>query len=281
MRIVSKILIAITALALVGFVSVYALNSTITSPEALSSSLERAGVYTQGSVAMRSVINSSLADAKLDPKAVGYVVDSSVSADSVRQAAKPALQDITTMLGSSSFVAREIAFDMSSIKSQMIREAKLQGSYDAAFVMSRDMSDRLVLVKADEPDKTASLYVNYKSVSNSASWLGLAVLGGLILMIVLAFGKSYKRLAWPGWTFLIAGVIGLSLDYGVPFVLNATLLAPTAKGSGEYNGVVSGLVGALLETPNIYYYTLITVGLGLLATSMVMHKKHDKKEKKR
>lgn len=280
MRLIAKIIIIITSVALVALVLCYSVTQSLVTPKKLSSSLSNAGAYSMGADGLRSSFKQSLAAANVSGPEVDAILVAAVSTSAVEKAATPAIQNATEWLKNADARRLTVYLDLTSIKSQIVREAKLRRNIETGFVATREIPDQQNLLGGSGASKNIDgVRVAYRKVADLVWPLALGVAVGIGLLLLLSLRLPHKRLAWPGWVLLAAAAGGIALCYVLPVGLGATLLQP-GKGSGlDVNGVALALIRSSMHDTLLSWYFLATIGAVLMAASTVEARKYHKKQK--
>jgi hypothetical protein len=280
MRVIAKIIIILTSLALVCLVGAHVITSSVTNEDLLSKQFESAGVYSLGAESLQESFQESLKAANVSDPVVGEILAKSVTAEAVASAAKPVIGEFTDWIVAKGGEELKLALDLTSIKSQIVRESKLRGSIETSFVVTREVPDSLSLL---ETSKAGSNYEGLQQAYQRANALVLpllvGVLAGMGLLVLLALRLPHKRLAWPGWVLIAAAVVGIVLVYATPTLLAATILKEGAV-NAEINRISLGLIRATLDASRLYWYVLAAAGAGLFALSIPLQHRYNKRQKK-
>ncbi len=253
------------------------MTQILASPKAVSTKLEQAGAYAVGADELQTSLTRSLTAANIPEPVAKSVVSVSVTATSVATAAQPAISSVTSWLTSTSARPLAIGLDLSGIKAQIERQAKLKGSPEVGFVATREIQDEYALVDQKNQQSFEGIKTSYQQAVQMMPMLGLGVLIGLALLVIMAIRQPSKRLAWPAWVLLIAGGVIMLLIVAIPVIAQLTL----PKGTNSFAPIGVGLARALAESARGYGYALLTLGAGLLAFSAVVKHNHKKKDKKK
>ncbi len=277
MRLLARIVIVLTAMLLATLVYCLVITQGLASAKAVSDKLESSGVYALGSDALQTSLIASLTAANIPEPVASRVVQLSVTPKSVKTAAQPALTTATDWLKSTSKSPLTANLDLSGIKAQIVRQAKLSGSAEVGFVATREVKDELPLVDTTLSKRLMGAKEGYQRAVEVIPTLAIAILAGLIILILLAIRQPSKRISWPAWVLLLAGGIILFLMYGVPFVVSLTV----PKQSSPMDTIPVDLTRALVEDTRVYGYALVLLASVLLVLSAVVSRQDKKKEKKR
>ena len=224
---------------------------------------------------------SSLTAANVAEPTARAVVEASVSATSVATSAQPALRSFTAWLKSQDQAPLILSLDLTGIKSQISRQAKLSGNAEVSFVATREIPDELILVGEDAEQNVTGIKTGYARATSLIPALALGVAIGLGLLVLLAVRQPSKRLSWPAWTMAIAGAAILALMFIAPLIPQYTL-PKGGQGQEEQVGlIVVGLVRGLAQGTKMYAYLLLGLGVVILAFSLVVKRHHTKKNKKK
>ncbi len=279
MRLIAKILIGLTSAALVLLVLSLSLTQVVTSPKVLSVKLEKAGVYSLGSDALKSSFVTTLTSANVAPEVANAVVNASVSAGAVATAAQPALQSVSSWLASSHTESLTLSLDLTGIKSQISRQAKLSGSPEVSFVATREIPDQQELVGTKSQQSLEALKAAYQRAVAMIPVLALSTVTGLVLLVLLAFRRPNKRLAWPGWSLVWAGVVGLAIAFITPFMVEQTLPKSGQAATDKSAAVALSLVRLLANDTRVFWFVLLVAGSALVCVSLIIHKDPKKNKK--
>lgn len=284
MRVIAKFVIAVTVFSLVLLVLCFAFTRQFSNPQKLDQHLRSANVYELGAQSLRSSIKASLAEANVTSPELDSMLTKSVSAQSVAAAAQPLLQSITEWLQSPVVAEPSFALDMTSIKSQLVRESRLASSVEVGFVVTREVDDSIALNPKPSAESNSGLKGFKERYDQLNAFIGplLAVTaGGLLLLVVLALRLPPKRLAWPGWVFIISAVIGIALVYVLPTILGATVLQGSGELGKEGSKAILAFIRSTIGSTRPYWYVLAACGAGLLALSVPVGYTYKKKSKGR
>jgi len=281
MRVIAKFIIAITAVCLAALVFCLTLTQQLGDRKSLDNFLDSAKVYSVGADALRASVQQSLTVSNVDGEASKAIIAKSITTESVRSAAQPLLLSLTDWLRSADALQPRLVFDMSGIKSQLVREARRNNSPEVSFVVTREVQDSYVLSSNSEKDKATDLSgvkKTYQQLNGLIAPLFLAVITGLVLLVLLALRLPHKRLAWPGWALLGSSAIGIVLIYGLPFVLGVTVLSDGARTglNPQTNQALQEFIAQLFMSSRWYWYGMAAVGAGLVASSLPLAHAHKK-----
>lgn len=275
MRVIAKIFIILTALSLVCLVFTHVLTSTVTNDVVLSKQLSSAGVYELGAKSLQDSVRESLKAANVTGGVTDEILATSITSTSVSSAAQPLVKEFSQWIVAESG-SLNLVLDLTGIKSQIVREAKLKGSIETSFVATREVPDELrLLPKGDTKNNYSGLQQAYKQASAALPILLVMALGGIALLVLLALRLPHKRMAWPGWALVAAAVTGIIIVYSAPVFLSATVFNNASNGV-DINRVGIGLVRGLLDDSRVYWYGLAAVGAGLIAVSMPLARRYKK-----
>jgi hypothetical protein len=277
MRLLARIVIVITAILLTALAYCFVVTQALASPKAVSDKLEVSGVYALGSDALQTSLITSLITANIPEPIAQRIVKLSVTPRSIETAAQPALIAATSWLTSTSASPLVASLDLSGIKAQIARQAKLSGSPEVGFVSTREVKDEIPLVDDATSKRLADIKAVYQKAVELIPVLATAVLVGFAILVLLAIRQPGNRIAWPAWAMLLAGGVIVMLVYGAPLAASLTL----PKQSEGLGSIGPDLVRALVENARAYGYTLVFMASILLAVSMVVSRRHNKKDKKR
>lgn len=258
----------------------YSITQLLGSPKELSGSLDQAGAFAAGADVLKQSFVSSLTAANVAEATANTVIDASVSTTAVATSAQPALRSFANWLTSKDQTPLVLALDLAGIKSQISRQAKLSGNSEVSFVATREIPDEWQLVDEDGQDNVAGIKSGYKRAVELMPALALGVVVGLGLLVVLALRQPSRRLAWPAWTLIIAGLITLVLIFALP-LLPLYTLPKGGQNQQQLSTVVVGLVRGLAQATKIYAYMLLGSGAVLLALSLVVKRRQKQQAKKR
>ncbi len=266
---------------LVGLVYCWSITQVIVAPKELSSSLDQAGAYSTGADVLKQSFVSSLTAANVAEPTARSVIEASVSATAVATSAQPALRSFSSWLKSQDQAPLILSLDLTGIKSQIARQAKLSGSSEVSFVATREIQDELTLVGEDAQQNITGIKTGYQRAVELIPVLAMSIAIGLGLLVLLALRQPSKRLSWPAWTMIIAGAAVLLLMFVLPLIPQYTL-PKGGQGQDEQVGVIAvGLVRGLAQGAKLYAYLLLGLGSALLAFSLVVKRNHAKKNKKK
>ncbi len=282
-RVVAKIIIALISICLIALVVAYSFTQMLSTPESVSAQLEKSGAYNAVADTLHESISSSLKAAQIEGPNVETILVSSITPVSAKAAVRPTLIGLVDWLNSDSAKQPDFSIDLSNIKNSIVAGARRQGDTGLGFVATREIPDTMVLGssgdKQQQPD-LSGVKANYVAVSHAQLPLVGVACAGIVLLVLLAFRNSRRRVVWPGWGLLLAGAVGLALAFGLPAALGSTLLKPTSK-ANDPNAIILGLTKSLAEAAQTYFYILAFVGVVLILVGYVAFKTPEHKKKKK
>lgn len=284
MRFVSKILVIVNLVLLVGVAVLLSVGHVFSSSVRMNSALEKAGVYHELSKSVQDNFRTNLAAGGVSDPLVIASVNKVITPAQIEKLLQPVIMSFVDWLGDPQTTDQpRSSIDLTGIKSDLANQfaADLDAAKAAAlnFEVTKDIPDNIDLMAgaqiaptaSGDAAKTQSNQANDKTLNDIKSsytvvksWFWPMVLGvaaATTLLFVLNLRRGRERLTKIVWSFAGAGLITLGLGFGSP------LLSSGAGNGQEMSQTFLAILPILLEDTRVIgiIYGVIAVVLLLLA----------------